>query len=180
MPSKQVVLITGSSTGFGRLFAETLARHGHTSSPPCAILPSQCRELHRTPRPRWKRTLDLEVLEMDVTDEASVDRAVHACVMQAGRIDVAINNAGYAIVGPRRSHHRRAGAADNGHQFLGCVRVNRAVLPFMRKQRGGLLLHVSSGAGRVVASRFRFLLRQQVCHGGARRVLSLRTCRAGN
>ena len=151
MPSNQVVLITGASTGFGRLFAETLAHHGHTvfatMRDPAVRNAANATELRVL---AGKESVALEVLEMDVTDEASVDRAVHAVVEQAGRIDVAINNAGYAVLGLAEATTVEQARKLMDTNFFGAVRVNRAVLPFMRKQRSGLLLHVSSGAGRVV------------------------------
>ncbi len=157
MDSKQVVLVTGSSTGFGRLFAETLARHGHTifatMRDPAVRNAANATALRTL---AGKESLEIHVLEMDVTDESSVDRAVHAVVNQAGRIDVAINNAGYALVGLGEAVTLDQARRLMDTNFFGSVRVNRAVLPFMRKQRGGLLLHISSGAGRVVLPGFGF------------------------
>ena len=150
MPSKQVVLLSGSSTGFGRLIAETLARHGHavfaTMRDPAVRNAANASELRTL---AGTESLALKVLEMDVTDENSVERAVHDCINQAGRIDVAINNAGYGIVGLAEATTLDQARQLMDTNFLGSVRVNRAVLPFMRKQRSGLLLHVSSVAGRV-------------------------------
>jgi len=152
MASKQVVLITGSSTGFGRMFAETLARNGHTvfatMRDPAVRNAANATEL--------RKVSGVTVVEMDVTDESSVDRAVHTCVQQAGRIDVAINNAGYALVGLQEATTVEQVRRIMDTNFMGCVRVNRAVLPFLRKQRNGLLLHVSSGAGRLVVPGFGF------------------------
>ena len=157
MSSNQVVLVTGTSTGFGRLFAETLARHGHTvfatMRDPAVRNAANATELRTL---AGKENLSLTVLEMDVTDESSVDRAVHACINQAGRIDVAINNAGYAVTGLAEATTISQVQQLMDTNFLGCVRVNRAVLSFMRKQHSGLLLHVSSGAGRVVLPGFGF------------------------
>jgi NAD(P)-dependent dehydrogenase (short-subunit alcohol dehydrogenase family) len=101
MSSNQVVLTTGSSTGFGRLFAETLARKGHlvfaTMRDPGGRNAKNASEILRSLAE--KDSLPIHVLELDVTDDASVERAVDAVVANAGRIDVAINNAGYAISG---------------------------------------------------------------------------------
>jgi NAD(P)-dependent dehydrogenase (short-subunit alcohol dehydrogenase family) len=98
MSSKQVVLITGASTGFGRLFTETLARNGHTvfatMRDPGGRNAKNAAEIRALAE---KNALQIEVLELDVTDEASVGRAVDAAVAKAGRIDVVINNAGYAV-----------------------------------------------------------------------------------
>lgn len=151
MASLQVVLITGASTGFGRLFAETLARHGYivyaTMRDPAVRNAANANELRLL---AGKESLEINVIEMDVTDEASVDRAVHDCIRRSGRIDVVVNNAGYAVAGLTEATTLNQAREIMDTNFFGPVRVNRAVLPFMRKQRSGLLLHVSSGAGRVV------------------------------
>jgi NAD(P)-dependent dehydrogenase (short-subunit alcohol dehydrogenase family) len=93
---------------------------------------------------------------MDVTDDISVEQAVRTAVEQAGRIDVAINNAGYGISGLIEATTTEQAQQIMNTNFFGCVRVNRAVLPYMRRQRSGLLLHISSGAGRLVIPSFGF------------------------
>src|ERR1700681_4210177 len=97
-----------------------------------------------------KESLPIHVLELDVTDDASVGRAVDAAVTKAGRIDVAINNAGYYLGGLAEAVTTEQAQRLMDTNFLGSVRVNRAVLPHMRRQRSGVLIHISSGAGRVV------------------------------
>src|ERR1700731_3214101 len=151
MDSKQVILITGSSTGFGRLFADTLARKGHTVFATMRDLrgrnaknASEIRALAE------KDSLPIYVLELDVTDDASVERAVDAAVAKAGRIDVAINNAGYFLTGLAEAVTTEQARRLMDTNFLGPVRVNRAVLPHMRRQRSGVLMYISSGAGRIV------------------------------
>jgi NAD(P)-dependent dehydrogenase (short-subunit alcohol dehydrogenase family) len=155
MSDRQVVLVTGSSTGFGRLISETLARRGHnvfaSMRDPAVRNATNAGELRALV---GKESLSLHVVDMDVTDEHSVERAVHSCVEQAGRIDVVVNNAGYAVVGLAEATTVDQARSIMDTNFLGCVRVNRAVLPFMRKQRSGLLIHISSGAGRVVIPSF--------------------------
>ena len=151
MNSKQVVLITGSSTGFGRLFTETLARKGHTvfatMRDPGGRNAKNASEIRTLAQ---NESLPIHVLELDVTDDASVERAINAAVSKAGRIDVAINNAGYFLTGLEEAVTTEQARRLMDTNFLGPVRVNRAVLPHMRRQRGGLLMHISSGAGRVV------------------------------
>jgi NAD(P)-dependent dehydrogenase (short-subunit alcohol dehydrogenase family) len=151
MNSKQVVFITGSSTGFGRLFTETLARKGHTvfatMRDPGGRNAKNASEIRALAE---KDSLPIHVLELDVTDDASVGRAVDAAVAKAGRIDVAINNAGYYLSGLEEAVTTEQAQRLMDTNFLGPVRVNRAVLPHMRRQRGGVLMHISSGAGRVV------------------------------
>jgi NAD(P)-dependent dehydrogenase (short-subunit alcohol dehydrogenase family) len=149
--SKQVVLITGASTGFGRLFADTLARKGHivfaTMRDPGGRNAKNASEIRTLAE---KDSLPIYVLALDVTDEASVERAVDAAVSKAGRIDVAINNAGYYLSGLAEAVTTEQAQRLMDANFFGPVRVNRAVLPHMRRQRSGVLMHISSGAGRVV------------------------------
>jgi NAD(P)-dependent dehydrogenase (short-subunit alcohol dehydrogenase family) len=151
MNPKQVVLITGSSTGFGRRFTETLARKGHTvfatMRDPAGRNARNSSEIRSLAE---KESLSVHVLEMDVTDDASVQRAVDAAIANAGRIDVAINNAGYYLTGLEEAVTTEQARLLMDTNFLGPVRVNRAVLPHMRRQRSGLLIHLSSAAGRVV------------------------------
>jgi NAD(P)-dependent dehydrogenase (short-subunit alcohol dehydrogenase family) len=151
MDSKGVVLITGASTGFGRLIAETLARAGYTVFATMRDVAGRnaknaygIRDLARN------HSVALHVLELDVTDDVSVEQAVSAAVHRAGRIDVAINNAGYGLFGVTEGVTTEQAQRIMDVNFFGAVRVNRAVLPHMRRQRSGLLLHISSGAGRLV------------------------------
>ena len=151
MDSKQVVLITGSSTGFGRLIAEKLAGQAYTvfatmrdvSGRNAKNAAEICNLAH-------KNSLALHVLELDVTDDASVEQAIRAAIAEAGRIDVVINNAGYGLFGVTEAVTTEQAQRIMEVNFFGAVRVNRAVLPHMRRQRSGLLLHISSGGGRLV------------------------------
>jgi NAD(P)-dependent dehydrogenase (short-subunit alcohol dehydrogenase family) len=157
MDSKQVVLVTGASTGFGRLFAETLSRKGHTVFATMRDIAGRNAKNASEIRALAEReSLPIHILELDVTDDASVDRAVNAVITQTGRIDVAINNAGYVIVGLAEAATTEQARKLMDTNFLGPVRINRAVLPHMRRQRSGLLMHISSGAGRVVFPTFGF------------------------
>src|SRR5258707_2459756 len=151
MNSKQVVLITGSSTGFGRLFADTLARKGHTVFATMRDLGGRnAKNAAEIRALAEKDPLPVHVLEMDVTDDASVERGVDVVVAKAGRIDVAINNAGYYVSGLAEATTTEQAQRLMDTNFFGPVRVNRAVLPHMRRQHSGVLMHISSGAGRVV------------------------------
>lgn len=147
----QVVLITGSSTGFGRDTALQLARRGHhvfaTMRDIGGRNAAARRELDSIAR---EEKLKLDVLELDVTSDDSALHAVEATLRHAGRLDVVVNNAGVSGLGVTEAF-----TADQFQQMfdvnvVGVQRVNRAAVPAMRAQRRGLLVHVSSGAGRVV------------------------------
>jgi NAD(P)-dependent dehydrogenase (short-subunit alcohol dehydrogenase family) len=145
-----VVLITGASTGFGRDAAERLARRGHhvfaTMRDAHGRNAERRAELERLAE---AEKLRLRVLELDVTSEQSVQTAVDSALREAGQLDVVINNAGYSGIGVAEAYTTEQWRDMFEVNLFGVVRVNRAVLPAMRKQRSGLLIHISSGAGRV-------------------------------
>ena len=146
-----VILITGTSSGFGRLLAESCARQGYTvyaSMRQATGRNATAREALQTLAAA--AGLSLHVLELDVTDEASVEHAVREVITRAGRIDVLINNAGFSYIGLNEA----CTLADLYHQFdtnfFGVARMNRAVLPHMCRQGSGLLIYMSSAGGRII------------------------------
>lgn len=148
---KQVVVVTGSNSGFGRLISETLAREGfvvfatmRALSGRNAAAAAELRELAQ------KNSRSLHVLEMDVTSDASVENCVRGVMRQAGRIDVLVNNAGFGYGGLTETFTMAQMQKLFDTNVFGAMRAIRAVLPQMHKQGSGLLLQVSSGAGRVV------------------------------
>jgi len=151
MDKEEVVLVTGCSSGFGRLSVESLARKGYRvfasmreSAGRNATARDQLSELARRER------LSLKVIELDVTDEGSVNSAVEGVIAEAGRIDVLVNNAGFAYWSLTEGFSVEQAQRIFDTNFFGVVRMNRAVLPHMRHRHRGLLVHVSSGAGRGV------------------------------
>jgi NAD(P)-dependent dehydrogenase (short-subunit alcohol dehydrogenase family) len=150
MSEDQVVVITGASTGFGRLIAETMARNKYRVFATMRALTGRnapaAEELKELAA---RETLSLHTLELDVTDETSVDRAINKVIEQCGRIDVLVNNAGYGIVDLTESVTPGQAQRLFDTNFFGVLRMNRAVLPVMKRQGSGLLLHISSGAGRL-------------------------------
>ena len=145
-----VALITGASSGFGRLTALTLARRGYEVFATMRGLHSRnaaaAREIEGLTR---QEALKLHVLELDVTSDASVEQAVSTALAEAGRIDVLVNNAGFGIMDLSETVTTAQAQRQLDVNFFGVVRTNRAVLPAMKRQGSGLLLHVSSGAGRL-------------------------------
>jgi NAD(P)-dependent dehydrogenase (short-subunit alcohol dehydrogenase family) len=148
---QQVVLITGASSGFGRLIAETLARKNYQVFATMRNVNSRNAAAAREIRElAGRESLSLQTLELDVTDDASVDRAVNEVTTRCGRIDVLVNNAGYGIMDLAESVTLAQAQRQFDTNFFGVLRMNRAVLPAMKRRGSGLLLHVSSGAGRLV------------------------------
>ncbi len=151
MNQSKVILVTGSSSGFGRLTAETLARQGHQvyaslrdASGRNAAAVAELRELASA------ESLSLKVVELDVTDDASVNRAVNQIIQESGRIDVLVNNAGAVYMGPAEAFTVEQVRQQFDTNFFSIVRMNRAVLPHMRHQGSGLLVYISSVLGRLV------------------------------
>jgi NAD(P)-dependent dehydrogenase (short-subunit alcohol dehydrogenase family) len=146
----QVVLITGTSSGFGRLIAETLARKGFhvfaTMRNTKTRNATAARELEQLAE---RESLNLHVLELDVTLDASVERAVNEVAVKCGRVDVLVNNAGYGVMDLSETVTVAQAQRQLDVNFFGVLRMNRAVLPVMKRQGSGLLLHVSSGGGRL-------------------------------
>jgi len=141
--AKQSALITGTSSGIGRATAELLAGKGYRVLATMRS-PDKGRNLADTAKAKgW----DLQVLPLDVRDEASVQAAVR----QAGEIDILINNAGFEVWGPLEE----MSVADLQDQFetnvYGPFRLMTAVLPGMRQRGRGIIVNVSSVAGRVAA-----------------------------
>ena len=155
MATNDVMLITGCSTGFGRVMAETLARKKYRvfagmrdTKGRNAASAEQIASLAK------HESLPLRVVELDVNDNTSVDRAVDRVIREAGRIDVLVNNAGLSIRGLSEAVTVEQAERIFETNVFAVQRMNRAVLPQMRKQKSGLLIHISSQAGRVVIPGF--------------------------
>ena len=150
MSGKAVVLVTGASTGFGRLTSETLARRGYQVFASMRdIAGRNAANREELNQLATKEKLDLHAVEMDVTDERSVGNCVTHIADRAGQIDVVVNNAGFGNWGLTEAYTTDQFKKIFETNFFGVVRVNRAVLPLMRRSGSGVLIHVSSGAGRV-------------------------------
>ena len=140
----KIILITGASTGFGRDTAETLAGAGHTVFASMRDPQAKNRE-----HAQKLRKLGIEVIELDVTSDASVDRAVKMVLERAKRIDVLINNAGIASAGVTEAFTADQAKVVFNTNVVGLLRTTRAALPAMRRQRDGLIINIGSILGRV-------------------------------
>lgn len=143
-PAQPVVLITGATDGLGRATAIHLAERGYRVFA-AGRNPEKRASLAALAK---ERSLPLEVLEMDVTSDASVDAAVSEAERRAGQIDVLVNNAGFAVIGPVEEVTLDDLRAQFETNFFGAVRVARRVLPAMRARRRGRIVNVSSIAGK--------------------------------
>ncbi|MBC8042153.1 MAG: SDR family oxidoreductase [Rhizobacter sp.] len=143
-----VVLITGSSTGFGRLTAETLARKGYEVYASMRNLTGKnAANAEALQALAKKENLKLHVVEIDVTNDESAERGASAVIEKAGRIDVLINNAGVMYWGITEGYTLEQARNQFEPNFFGVIRLNRAVLPQMRRQQSGLIISISSLAG---------------------------------
>ena len=146
-----VVLITSTSSGFGERTAQTMARRGHHVFASMRGIDGKNAEAAETMR-RWAATENahLEVVELDITDQATIDKAIQHVLASAGRIDVVVNNAASATAGLLEAFSLDEVRASFETVAFGALRVDKAVLPTMRQQRSGLLIHVSSTGGRII------------------------------
>lgn len=142
----KVALVTGSSSGIGYETSLALARSGYFTYASMRDPGGTDSDLMPIAR---KEVLPLEVLQLDVTDELSVRSAVDRITKQSGRIDLLVNNAGYLLLGCLEDVPLAELKRQFETNFFGMVRVIQAVLPAMRKQKGGMIINVSSVAGRL-------------------------------
>lgn len=137
MTVKQVALVTGASSGIGRAIATRLAGAGYqvfgTSRSPSRATPVS----------------GVTFLGLDVTDDVSVEQCVRAVETQAGRLDLLVNNAGIAVMGAVEEVPMALVQQQFESNFFGLVRVTRAALPIMRRQRSGTIINISSLVGLV-------------------------------
>jgi NAD(P)-dependent dehydrogenase (short-subunit alcohol dehydrogenase family) len=144
---KQVIVITGASSGFGRLSANALAKAGHTvyasMRGTTGRNAAQVADVEKFAR---DNDVDLRAIELDVGSQKSVDAAIARMVAEQGRLDVVIHNAGHMVFGPAEAFTPEQLAELYDVNVLSTQRVNRAALPQLRKQGKGLLVWVSSSS----------------------------------
>ena len=140
-----VVMVTGTSTGIGLATALHFARAGHDVH--AAVRnPATAGELESAIA---KERLPIRVVTIDVDEVSSVQRGVREVLDRAGRIDVLVNNAGIGGGGPLEDVPVDWARTMFETNYFGVIRMTQAVLPGMRQQRGGVIVNISSIAGRV-------------------------------
>src|SRR5918912_1313841 len=141
----KVAIVTGSSSGIGFETSLLLARNGFFTYATMRNLDKS----NRINELKQKERLPLEVLKLDVTDDKSVKEAIEKVANEQETIDVVVNNAGYALVGPLEELSIQEFKEQFETNVFGVIRVTQSVLPIMRKQRHGTIVNVSSIAGRI-------------------------------
>jgi len=142
---RQVVLVTGAGSGIGRAVSLVLARAGH-----CVYASMRLNAEHGPVHAEEARqfaareNVDLRVVELDVLSEASCRAAVDQVLGEQGRIDVVVNNAGMLMVGVTEAFVPEQLARIFDTNAISWLRVNRAVLPAMRRQGRGVLVYIGS------------------------------------
>ena len=145
----RTIIVTGASSGFGAMISRALADAGHTvfagmrhttgrNAPAVADLAGYAKE----------HDVRAQAIELDVADQASVDAAVAQIVGERGGIDVVVHNAGHMTLGPVEAFTVEQLASVYDTNVLSTQRVNRAVLPHMRRRRDGLLVWIGSTSAR--------------------------------
>jgi NAD(P)-dependent dehydrogenase (short-subunit alcohol dehydrogenase family) len=132
----KVILVTGASSGLGFAIAKALAAKGH-------------RVFGTVRAPRTGASNHFTTLTLDVTQHESVAACIADVIATAGRIDAVINNAGIGIAGAIEDTTAAEAQSQFETNFFGTHRVCRAVLPHLRAQRAGIIINMSSLAGRI-------------------------------
>ncbi|MCH7878200.1 MAG: SDR family oxidoreductase [candidate division Zixibacteria bacterium] len=146
----KVIIITGTSTGFGEQGAKKLAQKGHTVYATMRAVDGKNKSAAQGLRDfASKESVQLKVLEMDVTSDESVNKAIQQVIAEANRVDVLINNAGSGWGGPMETLQAEQLNQQFDVNITGVFRCIKAVLPQMRKQKQGLLINVSTIAARI-------------------------------
>ena len=139
---KQVWLITGASSGFGKAFAEYAISKGYN-----VIVTAR-----RTDKLAAIKELapdQVEAIRMDVTNSKEITAALEQAVLRFNRIDVLINNAGYGIVGAVEETSEEELRAQMETNFFGAVAVMKTIIPQLRRQKSGAIVNISSLGGQL-------------------------------
>jgi len=137
---KKTVLITGASSGFGRVTAKLFHTNGWNV---IATMRSPEKETELS------ALSNVFIGKLDVTDKQSIQNAVSAGIEKFGKIDVLVNNAGYGALGAMEASTEDEVKQQFDVNFFGLIEVTKAVLPVMRQQKSGVIINVSSVGGRI-------------------------------
>ena len=141
---KKVWFITGSSSGLGRSLTNEVLLNGE-------IVVATARDLRKNDDLVQRFGDQVHVLQLDVTDSLRIHQVVQETIKRFGRIDVLVNNAGFGITGATEAFTPEQVQEQFATNLLAPIEVCRAVLPYMRKEKSGRIINVSSIGGRVTS-----------------------------
>ena len=140
-----IVLVTGASSGFGRMIANDLATAGHVVYASMrGTTGKNVKQVEDIAAYARNEVVDLRAIELDVQSEESTAKAVESIIAEHGRLDVVVHNAGHMVYGPSEAFTADQLAELYDINVLGTQRLNRAALPHMRAAKKGLLVWISS------------------------------------
>ena len=142
---EKVALVTGSSSGIGLETSLSLARNGFHTFATMRDLNKDA-EIKEVVR---KENLNVEILQLDVDNEESVNEAINTVMERKDRIDVLVNNAGYGMWGTVEDVSIDEFKEQFETNFFSIIRLIHRVAPIMRKQNSGNIVNISSVAGRI-------------------------------
>jgi len=142
--NQKVAVVTGSSSGIGFETSLILARSGFFTYATMRNIGNGA----SIKSVATKEGLPIRVSQLDVTEDRSINDAIHSIKSDVGRIDVLVNNAGYGLNGAFEDLAMEEVKAQFETNLFGVIRVSQAVLPIMRKQKSGIIVNISSAAGR--------------------------------
>lgn len=137
--NNKVVLITGASSGIGKETARLLSQRGY----------KVYGAARRTDKMKELEQYGVQLLEMDVTDDASMTTGINTIIKKEGRIDVLVNNAGYGSYGALEDVPMSEAKYQFEVNIFGLARLTQLVLPHMRQQHSGRIINISSIGGRI-------------------------------
>jgi NAD(P)-dependent dehydrogenase (short-subunit alcohol dehydrogenase family) len=147
MSGQRIVVVTGSSSGIGFETSLLLAKSGfYTYATVHKLEGEGSRQIIDIAK---KEKLPLEVVQLDVNSDESVTDTINSIVKKHNRIDAIVNNAGYALGGALEETSMDEIRKQFETNFFGAVRVMRAAIPFMRIQRSGKIINITSMGGRI-------------------------------
>ena len=142
---EKVAIVTGTTSGIGYETCLSLARDGFYTF----ATVRNSKKADKISQVAKKENLNIEIIELDVDDEKSISAAIEKIISKKQRIDVLVNNAGWGLFGSVEDVSMKDFRAQFETNFFGIISIIQKVAPIMRKQGSGVIVNVSSVAGRI-------------------------------
>lgn len=142
---EKVAIVTGSSSGIGYETSLALAREGFYTF----ATVRNSKKAEKILQIAKKENLNIEIIELDVDDEKSISASIEKIISKKQRIDVLVNNAGWLLFGSVEDVSMKDFRAQFETNFFGIISIIQKVAPVMRKQGSGIIVNISSVAGRI-------------------------------